>query len=82
MQAILTNTGQITLPESVRQQLHLQPGDAVEIIVGDHGEIKLLPVTSSITKLREMLSAPPKSLTVSDIEDAIVKVYQLQAGIV
>jgi len=73
MQAILSSTGQITLPESVRQQLHLQPGDTVEIIVGDQGEIKLLPVTSSITKLKGMLSAPPKSLTLSEIEDAISK---------
>ncbi|MDD2661113.1 MAG: AbrB/MazE/SpoVT family DNA-binding domain-containing protein [Methylococcales bacterium] len=75
MQAILSTTGQITLPESVRQQLHLhlQPGDAVEIIVGEQGEIKLLPVTSAITKLKGMLSAPPKSLTLSEIEDAITK---------
>lgn len=43
MQAILSTTSQITLPEPVRQQLHLQPGDAVEIIVGEQGEIKLLP---------------------------------------
>jgi len=64
MQAILTTIGQITLPESVRQQLRLQPGDAVEIIVGEQGEIKLLPVTSSITKLKGMLSAPPKSYAI------------------
>jgi len=43
----------------------------VEIIVGDQGEIKLLPVTSSIIKLKGMLSAPPKPLSLSEIEDAI-----------
>jgi antitoxin PrlF len=73
MQSILTSKGQITLPEPIRQRLHLQPGDAVEFIVGDQGEIKLMPVTSSITRLKGMLPPPKKALTIEAMQEAIVK---------
>lgn len=72
MHAILSSTGQITLPESIRQQLHLQPGDAVEFIVGDEGEIKLLSVNSPITRLKGMLPSK-KALTIDEMQDAIAK---------
>jgi antitoxin PrlF len=73
MQAILTNTNQITLPEPIRQHLHLQPGDAVEFIVGEQGEIKLLPINSSITRLKGMLPKPEKALNLDAMQEAIVK---------
>ena len=73
MQAILTKNNQITLPEPIRQHLRLQPGDAVEFIVGEQGEIKLLPITSPITQLKGMLPAPKKALTLEEMQEAITK---------
>ncbi len=73
MQAILTDSGQITIPESIRRQLHLQPGDAVDVVVGEAGEIKLLPVSASITKLKGMLPRPAKSLSLEAMQIAIAK---------
>jgi AbrB family looped-hinge helix DNA binding protein len=71
MHATLTRKGQITLPKSLREQLHLQPGDTIEFIIGEQGEIKLLPVTSPITKLKGILPTPKKILTLDDMQDAI-----------
>lgn len=73
MHTTLSRKGQITLPKSLREQLHLQAGDTIEFIIGDEGEIKLLPITSSITKLKSMLPPPKKTLTQDDIEDAIAE---------
>ncbi|WKJ90937.1 AbrB/MazE/SpoVT family DNA-binding domain-containing protein [Methylomonas montana] len=73
MQAILNNTGQITIPEPIRRQLRLQPGDAVEVVIGEAGEIKLLPVGVSITKLKGMLPQPAKPLSLEAMEVAIAK---------
>lgn len=71
MQAIITDTGQITIPEPIRLQLHLQPGDAVEVMIGDAGEIKLLPVNTSVTKLKGMLPRPAKPLSLESMQEAI-----------
>ncbi len=73
MQAILNNTGQITIPEPIRRQLHLQPGDTVEVMIGEAGEIKLLPVSAPITKLKGMLPQPAKPLSLEAMQLAIAK---------
>lgn len=73
MQAILTDSGQITIPEPIRRQLHLQPGDAVEVVIGEAGEIKLLPVSASITKLKGMLPRPANPLSLEAMQAAIAK---------
>ena len=72
MQVIINNTGQITIPETLLKQLHLQPGDAVELVLGDAAEIRLLPVTASITKLKGMLPTSGKRLTLKAMQKAIV----------
>lgn len=73
MQAILNNTGQITIPEPIRRQLHLKPGDAVEVVIGGGGEIKLLLVSASITKLKGMLPRPVKPLSLEAMQEAIAQ---------
>jgi len=39
--ATLTSRGQLTLPKEVREALRLKPGDQVDFIVGDEGEVRL-----------------------------------------
>lgn len=73
MQVTLNESHQIVLPESILQRLHIKPGDAVEIIVGDEGEIKLSPIANSITKLKGMLPKPKKTLSIQEMEEAIIK---------
>jgi hypothetical protein len=59
-------------PELVRDLIE-NWGCTTEIFVGDQGEIKLLPVTSSITKLKGMLPAPDKALSMEAMEIAIAQ---------
>ena len=46
--ATLTTKGQVTVPKSVRDALHLRSGDKLEFIITDNGGIVLRPVTRKV----------------------------------
>ena len=65
MTTVLSQTGQIVIPEEVRQQLNLQPGDDFEVLVDDDGTIRLLRITRPANAgLVEHLLACPESFDV------------------
>ena len=42
--AKLTSPGQLVIPKPVRQHLRLQPGDRVDFVIRDDGEVVVQPV--------------------------------------
>ncbi len=46
--ATLTSKGQLTIPKSVRDSLHLHTGDRLVFIVHGDGEAIMKPVTTSV----------------------------------
>ena len=71
MQATITSKGQITLPKALRERLHLAPGDRVELIVDDNDVVRMVPRTTSVTRLKGMLPRPARPVSLEDIEAAI-----------
>lgn len=71
MEATLTSKGQVTIPKSVRDALHLRTGDRVEFVLEADGTVRLLPVTSSVTALKGMLPKPAKPVSLAAMERAI-----------
>jgi len=71
MQATLTIKGQITLPKPLRDRLHLQPGDKVEFLIDQSGQVRLLPVTMPISRLKGMTPPPRKPLSLEEMDAAI-----------
>ena len=53
--ATITSKGRITLPKSVRERLRVDPGDRVDFVVNEEGEVVLRPLRSDIRELRGML---------------------------
>ncbi len=53
--ATLTSKGQLTVPKSVRESLHLHAGDKVEIVAKD-GEAVMRPITASVDEVVGLLS--------------------------
>ena len=61
----LREKGQVTIPKSVRDTLHLVTGDRVEFILNDRGEIVIKPVTRKVAEVAGLLSKYKKSRPVS-----------------
>ncbi|TFH14899.1 MAG: AbrB/MazE/SpoVT family DNA-binding domain-containing protein [Lentisphaerales bacterium] len=49
--ATLTSKGQITIPKSIRESLHLHTGDRVAFLVHGDAEAVLKPVTKSVDEV-------------------------------
>jgi len=70
--ATLSSKGQLVIPKSVRDYMHLQAGDRVDFIVQDDGEVVVRPATSDVRDLRGMLEKPGrKPVSQSDMDAAI-----------
>jgi antitoxin PrlF len=64
--ATLTSKGQLVIPKDIREYLHLQPGDRLDFIIRDDGDVVLRPAVTDIRELKGLLSKPgqqPVSIT-------------------
>lgn len=52
----ITSKGQVTIPQQVRRELGLEPGDEVEIVVRD-GVATILPATGPSDRGRRIVEA-------------------------
>ena len=69
MTTVLSRKGQIVLPASVRQRLHLQPGDDFEVFVEDDDAITLRRITQPANRgLVDLLLACPAPFEIPDRE--------------
>ncbi len=50
----ITSKGQVTIPQQVRRELGLQPGDEVEIIV-QQGAARIIPAPGAATRGRRLV---------------------------
>ncbi|MBK1643215.1 AbrB family transcriptional regulator [Thiocapsa imhoffii] len=71
MQATITSKGQITLPKALREQLHLAPGDRVELILEENNVLRLVPRTTSVVRLKGMLPKPARPISLEEMSEAI-----------
>jgi antitoxin PrlF len=73
MSTTLTSKGQVTVPKAIRDQLKLQPGDRVEFVLQDDGTVRMIPIKSSVTKLKGFLPKPDRPLSLAEMDAAIAK---------
>jgi antitoxin PrlF len=71
--ATITAKGQTTIPKSVRDQLHLKPGDRVEFVIRDDGTALMVPATMTLAQLKASIPPPAETLTLQEIEDVIAQ---------
>ena len=71
MQATITSKGQVTVPKPIRDRLHLKAGDKVEFTLAEDGNLRVTPVTASVTQLKGMLSKPAATLSITEMNEAI-----------
>lgn len=54
----VTDTGQITLPDEIRQHLKLVSGSRVEFVIDESGQVKIFPLTVAVETLSGILHRP------------------------
>jgi len=51
----ISSKGQTVIPKAIRERLGLQPGDAVDFVVQDDGEVVLRPALEDVRRLKGIL---------------------------
>ena len=70
--ATLTSKGQITVPQTVREQLGLHSGDKVDFVLDKSGGFKIVPLRKEVTVLRGRFAGrAPRAVSVQDMREAV-----------
>ena len=69
--ATLTSKGQTTIPKEIRERLKLKPGDRIDFVVENDGQVTLVPANVDISELRGILPRPAKPASLEDMDEGI-----------
>jgi AbrB family looped-hinge helix DNA binding protein len=59
--ATLTSKGQLVIPKDIREYMRLHPGDQLDFIIQDDGEVVIRPVVTDVRELKGMLKIPGRA---------------------
>jgi antitoxin PrlF len=66
--ATLSSKGQMVIPKSIREQLDLKPGDTIDFVIQENGDILIRPAVQEVQKLKGMLHrADRKPVSIEDM---------------
>ena len=69
---VVSDTGQITLPEEIREHLMLVSGSRVEFVIDEDGQVKIFPINVAVETLSGTLHRPGmQRASLEDMETAI-----------
>lgn len=72
--ATVTSKGQVTLPQKVREALRIRPGDRIDFVVGEDGEVRLRAGEVDVNELRGLLHRTGRQpVTLEEMEHAIAR---------
>jgi AbrB family looped-hinge helix DNA binding protein len=68
--ATITSKGQITIPATIRSDLHVVPGDRVEFVKIAEGRYEVVAATKDITQLKGLIKTD-KTASIDEMNNAI-----------
>lgn len=72
--AKITSKGQVTIPRTIREHLHVTEGDRIDFRVDENGEVRLASVARSARDLFGILHRPGrKPVSVEEMNAAIAE---------
>jgi AbrB family looped-hinge helix DNA binding protein len=72
MQVTVSDKGQITLPQSLRKQLGIEPGSLLQIDPMSDGSLRVRPLTRGAQGLSGLLHRPDRrTVTLEEMEEAV-----------
>jgi AbrB family looped-hinge helix DNA binding protein len=70
--AKLTSKGQMVIPKPIRDRLRLHPGDRLDFVVQDDGNVLIRPATENVMRLKGILRRPKRrAVTVEEMKRII-----------
>ncbi|NYT27718.1 MAG: AbrB/MazE/SpoVT family DNA-binding domain-containing protein [Candidatus Thiodubiliella endoseptemdiera] len=70
--ATITSKGQVTIPKDIRQSLHLNAGDKIEMLATKNGEAIIRPISKTVDEVFGLLKRPgQKPVSVEEMNEAI-----------
>ena len=54
----LTSKGQMVIPKTIRDRLKLEPGDRLDFIIQEDGDVLIRPVSEDVQSLKGLLHRP------------------------
>ena len=68
----LSTKGQLVIPKEVRDFLRVAPGDRIDFVVHDDGQVTIRPAVLDIHELRGLLHSPGRTcVSVEDMKRAV-----------
>lgn len=67
----MTSKGQVTFPKPIRDKLRLRPGDKIEFVLAEDGNLLVTPVTVPVTRLKGMVPKPDAPLDLDTLDEAV-----------
>ncbi len=69
--ATITSKGQITIPQQVRNDMGLSPGDRIDFVRMEDGHYAVVPASHSIKSLKGIVPLPDRPVSLEDMQEAI-----------
>jgi AbrB family looped-hinge helix DNA binding protein len=74
VQARLTGKGQVTIPKTIRDYLHIDTGSKIDFVIDENGEVKIISLNIALESLSGILHRPRmKAVSLADMEEAIAQ---------
>ncbi|MEM1173018.1 MAG: type II toxin-antitoxin system PrlF family antitoxin [Cyanobacteria bacterium P01_H01_bin.35] len=72
MASTISDKGQITIPQEIRDYLKVNAGSKIEFVIDEDGQVKIIPLKFSVEDLSGILHYPGIEIaTIEDMENAI-----------
>lgn len=70
--ATLSSKGQAVIPKSIRDQMGLKPGDTIDFVLTEAGDVLIKPAVKDVRLLKGMLHRPDNGpVSVEKMNEAI-----------
>ncbi len=74
----LSSKGQMIIPKSIRDQLHLKAGDKIDIYLEGDNRVMVVPIKKSLRDLKGFLPKPDRAVSLKEMDESIAGAGSLQ----
>jgi len=73
-ESTITTKGQCVVPKKIREYMRLNPGDKIDFVIREDGEVYVRPVILDVRELKgQMKKSGRKPASLKDMENAVRK---------